>query len=892
MLDSRQRKNSAAKINAKKLTKKEQREFLKELSAGDKGQEAVVESAYHGALNRYFVMSNPNYAKPITKPLHTDGVLMVGDILISLSLITEFKDDVPLKKKTFQERILAQVIFYLAHIKKEIEEGNELKLILPNVVLAADKNQVFVVNARILYKYLDLKIDWSRPAREAYDDSTPEELFDALHNDNDINPFIYDTRVKGFDINEVFDLVNTLASTEIDDKVQKVPVTPANVRGVFDAFIKMVINTKTRYNSNQELVAMFIRALTDQKDISYQNAKRSVLFENSDGTFTSYRVDLRAWYAFFSRFDTNYSVEQIKKLTSMADELIVEAQRRFNGEYWTPTVWANEAIKELDNDLGDDWREKYVVWDAAAGSKNLTRDFNFKELYVSTLFKHELEMGKNYNKNAVDFQYDFLNDDMDLGPDSIPDLLKIPNSLFESLKENKPIVFFMNPPYATANDRNAFAKNKIISKRGTSDNGIKIKMNDDGMGQATKNVYSQFFWRVVDIKEKFNLSKVVIAFFSNSQYLTGGQYFGKLLNKLMSNFSFKSGFLLNSGEFSGTSKRWGISFTILSSHPYNKDQGHQQKYDLAVKELNSEGKIETISNHTLREAPQKQWLATWVKETLKKDDEYLPNEDVLNMSSAYICKNRIPRNTKRYPTSAFGSAVMVGNNVEKSDGDTFMLSSNYVSGNCVSVTPLSFERSVLAFSLRRATVSNWVNNKDNYLRPCENFEHLKEYPEIIGDAVVYSLFNQTSYQTGLRDVNFNGRTWKVKNEFFWLSNSHMMKLADDYKNSELGFDANGDDDRFVYKWLSQHKETMSEEARIVLKLATELLDNIFPQRIVYAEDYLEKSFNAWDAGWVQVRDLVKLGGRQGDLNKFNDAYDLLDKKVNSVIYKYGFLTND
>lgn len=889
MVTSQQRKSQASKVNSKKLTKKEQREFLRALSAGENGQEAVVESAYHGALNKYFVMNNPDYAKPITKPLYTDGILMVGDLLVSLSLITEFKDDVPLEKKTFQERILAQVIFYLAHIKKHIADGNKLNLLLPNVVLAADKNQVFVVNARILYKYLDLNIDWSIPAREAYDSSEPDELFEALRKDNDVNPFIYDTRVKGFDINEVFDLVNTLASTNIEDEIQKIPVTPANVRGVFDAFIKMVINTKTKYASDQELVAMFIRALTDQKNVSYQNAKRAVLFENSDGSFTSYRVDLRAWYAFFSRFDTNYSVGQIKKLTAMADELIVEAQRRFNGEYWTPTIWANEAIKELDKDLGRNWREKFVVWDAAAGSKNLTRDFRFNELYTSTLFEHELEMGKNYNKNATAFQYDFLNDDIDLSPDSIPDLLKMPKELFKSLNDDKPIVFLMNPPYATANDRNAFAKNNIKSKRGASDTKIKLKMNMDGMGQATKNVYSQFFWRVVDIKEKFHLSNVVIAFFSKSQYLTGGQYFGNLLQKIMSNFSFNSGFLLNSGEFSGTSKKWGISFTVLKSHQFEVDDRTDRKYNLMVKVLNDEGTIEDVGTHTLLETPQKEWLATWVKDSLKGKNEYLPNGDVLNLSSAYICKKRIPKNTKRYLADAFGSAVMVGNNVEKSQGDTFLLSSNYVSGNCVSVTPESFERTALAFSLRRSTKATWINDKDNYLKPQETFESLPEYPQIISDAVVYSLFNQASYQSSLRDIDFNDKNWNVKNEFFWLSNEHMKRLADKYKNSELGFDADGDSQRFVYGWLKKHEGTMSEEATAVLELATKLLDSCFDQRSLYAEDYLEKSFNAWDAGWVQVRDLLRLSGRKDTLKEFNEVYEKLDRKMNGIIYKYGFL---
>ena len=200
-----------SKMNAKPLNKIAQKEFIKSISIEHKGQEAVVESAYWSALHKYFIAPNPQYARSIFKPLNTDGLLMVNDLLVSLSLLMEFKDDIELDKRVYQERILAQVVYYLKYIKTHISNGNTLQIEMPNVVLAADKNQVFVINARILYKHLKLDIDWDRPARLAYDKSSPSELFEALHNDNDINPYIFDLRAKDFSINDVFDLVNTLA---------------------------------------------------------------------------------------------------------------------------------------------------------------------------------------------------------------------------------------------------------------------------------------------------------------------------------------------------------------------------------------------------------------------------------------------------------------------------------------------------------------------------------------------------------------------------------------------------------------------------------------------------------------------------------------------------------
>lgn len=54
-----------------------------------------------------------------------------------------------------------------------------------------------------------------------------------------------------------------------------------------------------------------------------------------------------------------------------------------------------------------------MVWDCAAGVKNLTRDYQFEHLYSSTVHQSELDLSKQYNAYNYAFQYDFLNDDID-----------------------------------------------------------------------------------------------------------------------------------------------------------------------------------------------------------------------------------------------------------------------------------------------------------------------------------------------------------------------------------------------------------------------------------------------------------------------------------------------
>lgn len=167
------------------------------------------------------------------------------------------------------------------------------------------------------------------------------------------------------------------------------------------------------------------------------------------------------------------------------------------------------AHKRIAKVFGENWKDEYVVWDCCCGTKNLTRDYNFKELYCSTLFQSELDMSVKYNTNSVSFQFDFLNDDIE----------KIPVGLMNALKENKKIIFLMNPPYGSASNMNTDANDH---KAGI----CKTKINDmmrGKFGKASANLYAQFLYRIMMLKEKYN-ANISLAFFCNPTYLVGDGY--------------------------------------------------------------------------------------------------------------------------------------------------------------------------------------------------------------------------------------------------------------------------------------------------------------------------------------------------------------------------------
>lgn len=156
--------------------------------------------------------------------------------------------------------------------------------------------------------------------------------------------------------------------------------------------------------------------------------------------------------------------------------------------------------------------------------------------------------------------------------------------------------------------------------------------------------------------------------------------------------------------------------------------------------------------------------------------------------------------------------------------------------------------------------------------------------------VIYGLFNTYSYQASLSNVEYLGKTYDVKNEFFWLSKAEIKELADENYYSKMGFDLEKDDERFTYLWLKNHDQYISKEAKTVLELSKLVIKETFSIRKILNEDYPEYNLMRWDAGWEQIRRLMIKTKKTPTYTKlFLPSYQELEKKINGYIYTYGFL---
>jgi hypothetical protein len=771
--------------------------------------EKDVENAYRGEIGHH----RPEVG--ITSPFGSDGYAQWKDVRALL----EFKYDLALKQHRDQCGVLGQMILYL----KKFEQAGQ---IMPNVLFVGDKNECFALEVGAVKHFLALPIDWSAPPSAGSPDLT-RALLDGLA----ISPFVFDV---GCDFRDVLDKIEVLAKGE----VHRVKATAANIGAMF-TFWEDNVFLPTSGLTSTEQVDVFLRCLFKPDDVVAHGANKNILVVEG----RKIPINGHQWQSFINHFVRGYKPSEIEGFYASKDRLVEDDSRRRQGAFFTPTLWVAEAHKMIETELGADWREKCIVWDPACGTGNLTRDYDFGSLILSTLEQSDVDVirEQGYNPGANLFRYDFLNDDSSPffdGKNTMPD--SVDEMLREAAKAGKRLVFLMNPPYGTANNAGT---EEGDHKAGIALTAVNTQMKAAKIGASSQQLYAQFMYRSAKLAEVYGFKQVTVATYSVPTFMCSGSYKG-FRDFWYSRLSYRSGMLFQASHFADVSGRWGVSFTLWSEGVTDS------RVDLPIelKDVKNFGVIRTgikpFYNSDGREASK------WVREPLKG----LKGVDAPQMSSGLRVKEGSGCRGTLVP-GALGYMTSVGNNITKSDTDVFLTSSCSSMAHGFSVLPgESFRRTTALMAARLLVPESWERWTDEYLAPDTTLPGYEQWNE---DCIIWALlYSRRNNCTAMRDVSYKGRAWRIKNNFWWKTRAESRVLYDHAACGQITADLRAETtDSYLASILPTLN--LSPEAQACLTQLDALLVSTLPHRESFATARPELHLMAHDSGIYQLKHLFK-----------------------------------
>lgn len=803
--------------------------------------EKDVENAYRGEFNQNL----PSVG--ITSPHGTDGYAQWGTVRALL----EFKYDKNLKVRTDQCGVLGQMVLYL----KKFEASGQP---MPNVLFVGDKNECFALDTAAVQRFLSLPIDW----KVAPSAGSPD-LTQALIAGLDVSPFVFD--VVDCDFRDVIAKIEMLAKGE----VHRVRATLSNIAAMFAQWQDRIF-LKTSGLTPVEQVDVFLRCLFKPDDVySHPTNKNLLVVEGR-----KIPVNGHQWESFIGHIVRGYKPSEVEAFYAAKDRLMEDDARRRQGAFFTPTLWVDEAHKMVSEVLGPNWRDECVVWDCAAGTANLTRDYTFRDLILSTVEKPDVDVirSQGYNPGAKLFAYDFLNDDSSpffSGKNVIPS--DVDAMLRGAAASGKRLVFFINPPYGTANNAGTEDGDH---KAGIALTATNTEMKKAKIGASSQQLYAQFMFRCAKLAEEYGFAQSTVAAFTKPTFMSSGSYKG-FRDFWYARHAYQGGMLFQASHFADVSGRWGISFTVWS----------EGKTDSTVTLPIT---LKDVADYTVVPAGNKavynsdgRAASDWVREPTKG----LKGVDAPQFSSGLKVKEGPGCRGTLVPGSLgyFGSSA---NNLADSDTMVYLVSGTSSRSHGCSVLPgESFRRSMALYAARKLVTGTWVNDKDEYLTPTDTGSDA--YKQWNDDCVVYALLHNANNCTAMRDVSYKGKTWRIKNNFWWKTREQSKELYDRPDTQALYADVRGEtEDSYLATILPSLN--LSPEARECLRILDTLLVETLPHRESFATSRPELHLMAHDAGLYQLKTLFREVAPMA-WKTLQIAFKALGDKLRPGVFDHGFL---
>lgn len=776
--------------------------------------------------------------------------------LYTTQVLFEFKTDKNFQNLKALATILAQSLYYIRRLKY-----GEIEKVIPFFICLADKNEAVLTETRVWRTYFgNDAYDWECPP------SKPDPmLVDHLVKEPETGKLHVYAVTKKYE-QEAFKkkLEIALNPQLILDFGDKKVINEENFEAVFEHW-KTLIGPHIRNGYKPSFY--FLANIQRDKVIIDKDSSR-VVFTFEDKNAKTQKVLMKDYEYFWSIYDHVEDAETIYGIHAKLDRLTDESQRRFEGEFYTPLHFAQKAIHYWNEVLGKNWYKsgKFRIWDMAAGTGNLEYHLpaeGYKYLYMSTLHGSEADHLKKVFPNATCFQYDYLNDDVEyvFNKGNLPfePNWKLPKKLREDLADPSITwIVYINPPFATAQD----AKSDGSSKKGVSKTKVELVMDRENAGHVKRELFAQFMFRIVKELPK----KAYLGMFSTLKYLNAPDsihYRDKHFN-----YKFEKGFLFHSKCFHGVKGDFPISFLIWNlSNP-----GETKSVEIDIS--NDEGA--TIGVKHLRLIEKKDVLNNWFTRPQNSNNYILPA-----LSNGITVKAGNTDTRHRARPDFLASICSKGNDFQNAKY-VVILSSPNASAGAFTVIEENFEKAMTLHAVRKIPKPTWLNDRNQFLIP-----HTEPTKEFLNDCIVWSLFANSNQTTALKDVQYLGNTYQIKNNFYPFQLEEIKHW--DIKDPDFKLQIVNDQNRFVADWLS--KNELSNQAKNVIEKAR-IIYNLFYANLHQMVTHKWK-IDTWDAGWYQIRRcLADHNLATEELKELSKANQELSDKILPQIQQFGFLDTD
>jgi len=421
------------------------------------------------------------------------------------------------------------------------------------------------------------------------------------------------------------------------------------------------------------------------------------------------------------------------------------------------------------------------------------------------------------------------------------------------------------------------------------------------IGAASGQLYAQFMFQCRKVAEQYGFKDYTVALFSVPTFMSSGSY-RPFRDWWYGAHEYHGGFLFQASHFADVSGRWGVSFTVWSAGPGRKTDTRAEQPLRLCDERNfavvTDG-IKHVYNSDDKEA------SAWVRDVSR-----LKPMDAPSMSSGLKI---VDSKYSRPKDGALMYCNSLANNLAESASAVYFLSAASSRGQDYHVLPTNWRRAVALYGARKLVEENWVNQKDEYLVPDEG---KPGYDQWVNDCHVYALLHTSNNCTAMRDVQYKGKSWRIRNNWFWRTRKDALDALDTRKTPALYRDCEqesvkqpevnpitGEDatqpwertgDAYMAHLLASGTLVLSPDAQRVL----DLLDALWVKSLPMREDYYagrpvndkdpDLHLTAWDAGVYQLKHLWR------DLfptewAELKAAHGALASRLEAGVYDYGFL---